>query len=103
MVTLHIEHPVTDFGTWKTTFDRFAQIRERSGVCGHRVQRPVDDERFVVIDLDFFTVGRAREFLAFLQAQVWSSADSAPALAGTPQTRILEIADAKSGSCGSST
>ena len=23
MATLHIEHPVTDFGTWKAAFDRF--------------------------------------------------------------------------------
>lgn len=93
MATLHIEHPVTDFGTWKAAFDRFAAVRERSGVCGQRVLRPVGDAHFVVIDLDFPTSGQAREFLAFLRARVWSSADSAPALAGVPQTKILEAAD----------
>jgi hypothetical protein len=43
----------------------------------------------VVIDLDFDTVSAAEKFLGFLQANVWSSSDSAPALAGAPQTRIL--------------
>ena len=28
MATLHIEHPVTDFGTWQAAFDRFAQVRQ---------------------------------------------------------------------------
>ncbi len=92
MATLHIEHPVTDFGTWKAAFDRFAAVRERSGVRGHRIQCPVDDPHFVVIDLDFQTVGQAQEFLDFLRAKVWTSTENAPALAGTPRTRILQPA-----------
>ncbi len=92
MATLHIEHPVTDFGTWKAAFDRFAAVRERSGVRGHRIQCPVDDPHFVVIDLDFKTVGLAQEFLDFLRAKVWTSTENAPALAGTPRTRILQPA-----------
>ena len=90
MATLHIEHPVTDFGTWQAAFDRFAQVREESGVRGHRILRPVDDAHYVVIDLDFPTAGQAEKFLGFLQTKVWASPDNAPALAGPPQTRILE-------------
>jgi hypothetical protein len=90
MATLHIEHRVTDFGTWQTAFDRFAQVRQESGVCGHRILRPVDDAHYVVIDLDFPTTAQAERFLGFLQTKVWTSADSAPALAGIPQTKILE-------------
>jgi len=97
MTTLHIEHPVTDFGTWKAAFDRFAAARERSGVRGHRIMRPVDDARYVVIDLDFQTVGEAEEFLDFLRTRIWNSPQNAPALAGTPQTRILEPADTAAG------
>jgi len=97
MATLHIEHPVTDFGTWKAAFDRFAEVREKSGVRGHRILRPVDDARYVVIDLDFQTVAEAEKFLDFLKTSAWSSAQNAPALAGTPQARILEPADAASG------
>ena len=90
MATLHIEHPVTDFGTWQTAFDRFAGVREESGVRGHRILRPVDDDHYVVVDLDFPTAAQAERFLGFLQAKVWTSADNAPALAGTPQAKILE-------------
>ena len=97
MATLHIEHPITDFGAWKAAFDRFAEAREKSGVRGHRILRPVDDADYVVVDLDFQTVGEAERFLDFLRTRVWSSSQHAPALAGTPQTRILEPADVASG------
>jgi hypothetical protein len=97
MATLHIEHPITDFGTWKAAFDRFAEAREKSGVRGHRILRPVDDAHYVVIDLDFQIVGEAERFLDFLRTTVWSSSQNAPALAGTPRTRILETADVASG------
>jgi hypothetical protein len=90
MATLHIEHPVTDFGTWQAAFDRFAQVREESGVRGHRILRPVDDAHKDDNDLDNPTAGQAEKFLGFLQTKVWTSPDNAPALAGTPQTRILE-------------
>ena len=40
MVTLHIEHAITDFGAWKQAFDRFADMRRASGVLRHRVHRP---------------------------------------------------------------
>jgi hypothetical protein len=91
MATLHIEHPVTDFDTWKAAFDRFATQREKAGVRGHRILRPVDDGQYVVVDLDFQTPAAAEQFLDFLRTKVWTSAQSAPALAGTPQTKILEL------------
>lgn len=97
MATLRIEHPITDFGTWKAAFDRFAEAREKSGVRGHEILRPVDDAHYVVVDLHFQTVGEAEKFLSFLQTAVWASGQNAPALAGTPQTRILESADAAPG------
>jgi hypothetical protein len=90
VATLHIEHPVTDFGTWQTAFDRFAEVREKSGVRGHRILRPVDDAHYGVIDLDFPTADRAEKFLGFLRTTVRASAENAPALAGAPQARILE-------------
>jgi hypothetical protein len=94
MATLHIEHPITDFGTWKAAFDRFAEARANSGVRGHRILRPVDDAHYVVIDLDFETVGEAEKFLGFLQTRVWASPQNAPALAGAPQAAILQLTDA---------
>lgn len=90
MATLHIEHPITDYDVWRAAFDRFADARQRAGVLRHRVQRPVDDPRYVVVQLDFGTADEARRFLAFLREQVWSSPGNAPALAGAPETMILE-------------
>ena len=91
MHTLHIEHAVTDFATWNTAFWRFADLRQQSGVRNQRVQRPINDPGYVVVDLDFDTASQAANFLGFLQANVWSSPGKAPALIGTPQTRILEL------------
>jgi hypothetical protein len=93
MPTLHIEHPITDFETWVQAFGRFAEARRQAGVLAQRVQRPVDDPRYVVIDLDFETVESAESFLGFLKANVWANPANAPALGGNPQTRILELAD----------
>ena len=88
--TLHIEHPITDFTVWSAAFDRFAEARRQAGVRGHRVQRPIDDDRYVVIDLDFDAAEDAQRFLAFLQTNIWSVKENSPGLAGAPVTRILE-------------
>jgi hypothetical protein len=92
MATLHIEHPISDFATWKAAFDRFADMRRQSGVLAERIQQPVGDSRYVVVDLDFASAEGAERFLAFLQTQVWSSPANSPALAGAPQTKILVAA-----------
>ncbi|KQV74549.1 hypothetical protein ASC61_05770 [Aeromicrobium sp. Root344] len=94
MTTLHIEHAIVDFELWSSAYDRFAEFRTKAGVRGQRVQQPVDDRQYVVIDLDFDTVEEAERFLAFLREKVWSSPDNSPALVGTPQTKILESARA---------
>jgi len=90
MTTLHIEHPITDLGTWRAAFDRFAERRRQGGVSAERIQQPVDDDHYVVVDLDFPTRPQAERFLAFLETTVWASRDSSPALAGTPRARIQE-------------
>lgn len=93
MPTLHIEHAIADFAQWSAAFGRFAEFRERAGVRRHTVQRPVDDPAYIVLDLDFDTTGEAENFLQFLQQKVWPSSENAPALIGTPHTKILESAD----------
>ena len=90
--TLHIEHRITDFDTWASAFDRFADFRRDAGVRAQRVHRPVDDPRYVVIDLDFDTTDQAEAFLNFLNTKVWGIRENAPALDGTPETMILEPA-----------
>lgn len=93
MTTLHIEHAITDYSVWKSAFDSFEQMRQQSGVKHHRVYQPADDPAYIVVDLDFGTAEEAAAFLEFLRTKVWSSPQNAPALAGTPQTRILDLCD----------
>lgn len=92
MPTLHIEHPISDYPTWRQAFDRLADHRQRAGVLAQRVHQPVGDAHFVVIDLDFASLSATEAFLEFLQTKVWSNRDNSPALQGAPQTRILEPA-----------
>ena len=90
MPTLHIEHAITDLETWRSAFEGFADARRQAGVRGERLQQPVDDPRYIVVDLEFGTVDEASAFLNFLKDRVWAIPDNAPALAGAPKTMILE-------------
>ena len=89
MTTLHLEHAITDFGTWRQAFGRFDEIRASAGVRRHTVRRPVDDPAYVVVDLDFDDTASAAAFLGFLQTQVWASSSASPALVGSPRTLLL--------------
>jgi hypothetical protein len=90
MFTLSIEHAISDFPTWKQSFDRFADAREQAGVVSHRIRRQVDDPHHLVIELEFDAQENANDFRQFLHNVVWANRDASPALVGAPQTRILE-------------
>jgi hypothetical protein len=89
MATLHIEHEISDLQTWLGAFGRFADARERAGVTSERVAQPIDDDRYIYVELDFDTVEQAEGFKSFLETKVWSNPDASPALSGTPLARIL--------------
>ena len=63
MPMLHIEHPITDLETWLSAFNGFADERRQAGVRAERVQRPVDNPGYIIVDLDFETVAEAGAFL----------------------------------------
>ena len=89
-MTLHIEHPISELKTWLVAFDKFAEARQKAGVRAHRVYQPVNEEKYIVIDLDFDTVDEAERFKRFLVMNVWSSQEASPGLAGIPQARVLQ-------------
>ncbi len=91
MATLRIEHAIHDFGIWQQAFDSFATARAKAGVRSFAIRQPVDDAKYLMLDLEFDTAGQAEAFAGFLHQHVWSSPDSSPALAGAPQTRILDL------------
>jgi hypothetical protein len=94
MTTLRIEHPISDYDTWKAAFERDPAGRQQGGVRRYRILRPLDDPNYVMIDLDFDTTSDAEVFLAALHT-MWQSPQAAPALGGSPQTRFVETVESK--------
>ena len=90
MPILQIEHAISDFDVWKRAFDADPVGRTDGGVRSYRVLRPLDDPHYVKIDLEFDTQAEAETFRGRLR-ELWASGRAAPALAGAPQTSIVEV------------
>lgn len=90
MFTLQIQHAVRDFRMWKRAFDSDPLNRAESGVRSYRISRPVGQDNYVMLELDFETQEAAVFFLAQLENDVWKTGVTAPALLGEPETRIVE-------------
>jgi hypothetical protein len=88
MSTLHIEHSISDFETWKAAFDRAAPLRAKGHVRAYEIHQPVDDPAYVIVRLEFDDEGAARAFLAKLE-ELWTNREATPALRGVPRARIL--------------
>jgi hypothetical protein len=93
MATLHVELDVRDYDLWRVAFGRDAGGRQEAGVRRYRISRPVDDEKHVMLDLDFDSAREADGFLTILRNHVWSSRDKAPAKVGTPHAQIVELVE----------
>ncbi|MEO5319180.1 hypothetical protein PV761_11420 [Arthrobacter sp. CC3] len=93
MITLQIEHQVRDFAMWRKAFDSDPLDRLASGVRSYRISRPLDQEDYVMLELDFDTQEAAVDFLARLQTDTWKTGVTAPALVGEPSTRIIETVE----------
>src|SRR6516225_6754943 len=91
MTTLRVEHAIHDCQLWQKAFDSGAEARAKAGVRGFAIRQPVDDPKYLMLDLEFDTTGQAKAFAEFLHQRVWSSPASSPALAGAAQTRILDL------------
>ena len=89
MATLHIEHPITDLQTWLGAFNRFEEARKKAGVRAQRVSQPIDDEKYIYVELEFDSAEEASAFKGFLEENVWSNKAASPALDGTPRARVL--------------
>ena len=89
LATLHIEHRITDFATWKGAFDRFAPKRQEAGVTAQRIHLLQDDPNWIVLQLDFPSVAAAQGFREFLETRIWSNPTNAPGLDGPARARVL--------------
>ena len=92
MFVLRIEHPVPDFDGWKKAFDGDPVGREESGVRRYRVLRPIDDPRYVMIDLEFDTAAQAGALLAAMRV-IWGRVQGQ--IMTGPQARIVETVETK--------
>jgi hypothetical protein len=90
MPTLRIEHAVPDFTGWKRAFDSDPADRKGSGVRRYQVFRAVEDPNFVMIDLEFDTLGEAEGLLAKMR-RVWSG--DGQKVMRNPQARIVETVE----------
>lgn len=87
MYIVRIEHPIPDFDGWKQAFDSDPAGRQQAGVRRYQVLRPIDDEKYAMIDLEFDTLNQAKAFLVAMRA-VWSRVEGT--IMTNPQARIIE-------------
>ncbi len=90
MVILQIEHPVPNFDAWKTAFDSDPVDRAGSGVLRHRIFQPVDDSKYVIIELEFKTLENAEAMLTALQV-LWKRVEGTVMM--DPKARIVEVVE----------
>ena len=90
MHILRVEHAVPDFAAWKKAFDSDPMGRQRSGVQRYRILRPVDDARYVMIDLEFDTLAQAEAMIGALR-QLWGRVEGT--IIEKPRARIVAVAE----------
>ena len=92
MPVVRIEHAVPSFETWKRAFDSDPADRTGSGVRRYQILRLQDNPNFVMIDLEFASLGEAEAFLHTMQ-QIWSGPGKA--VMQNPSGRIADIVEVK--------
>jgi len=88
MITLRIEHKISNYDGWKKAFDSDPINRKKSGVKRYRIYRPNDDEKFVIIDLDFDHLEQAQTTQIALRKMFGNIEGS---LIFGAQTKILNV------------
>ena len=95
MPVLQIEHPVREFEAWKSAFDGGQDRRQAGRVRRYQVYRPVDDPKYIAVDLEFDSRDEAEAFKLGLE-EMWRSPQAARVLGGIPRARIVDIVESKS-------
>lgn len=91
MHVLRIEHAIPSFAGWKKVFDDDPLGRRKLGVTRYRIMRPVDDEAYVIVDLEFGSQADAEAMLTRLR-EMWDGL----AWMKEPQARIVEVVEDRS-------
>jgi hypothetical protein len=92
MYVLNFWHTVPDYTEWKRVFDSDPLDREGSGVRRYTLTRPTDDERTVIGELEFDSLGEAETFAGRLR-EVWKGLGSE--VVADAQLRFTEVLERK--------
>jgi hypothetical protein len=92
MIVVQIEHPVPDYDNWKKAFDSDPMNRQQSGVKRYRIFRQADNPNYVIIELEFDEMYKAKNLLEAL-LQLWKQVDG-KVITG-PKARIIEMTENK--------
>lgn len=71
---LLIEHPVTNFYSWKAIFDSDPANRKEAGVKNYTISQLIDNPNYVQINLRFDDLSNAEGFLNSMK-RLWSNVD----------------------------
>ncbi len=63
-VRLFVQHKVTDYATWRKTYDAFDATRKKLGVTAQAVFQVDGEPNNVVVTHDFATLAKAKAFAA---------------------------------------
>ena len=92
MPTVRIEHAVPDFEQWKQAFDSDPADRKGSGVRRYQVLCAQDDPNYVMVDLEFDSLGEADAFLRAME-KVWGGPGKVVVL--SPRARVASVVEAR--------
>ena len=92
MIILRIEHKVPNLDGWKKVFESDPINRKKSGVRSYSILRPVDDQNYVIINLEFDDQKEAENTLAALRI-LWGQLEGTVIM--NPQTRLLNLVETK--------
>jgi len=92
MIILRIEHEVMNFEGWKKAFDADPIDRRKSGVKRYHIYQPIDDPKYVIIDLQFDTLPEAQAAQKALQNMMTKVVGT---LIVGPSIKILDVMETK--------
>jgi hypothetical protein len=62
MTTLFVRHEVSDYATWRKTYDAFAAVQAANGVLAGAVYQAADNPNDVTVTHEFATLEAAHAF-----------------------------------------
>ena len=92
MPVVRIEHAVPNFEKWKQAFDTDPANRKGAGVRRYQILRLQDDPNYVMIDLEFDSIGEAEAFLRTMQGLCNGPGK---AVMQNPRGRVADIVEVK--------